>query len=131
MAFAAAVSTATALFAAGIGIAAVGASALFDDDPVDPGVARFLDGIGYGSLLIWGGLSAALLIVVVSTAVLRERVLPMWFGWLGIVAAIVLLFAVVFIPMVALPVWAIVGGVLLFMRAPEEASMDVQGRMSA
>ncbi|MEX0750374.1 MAG: hypothetical protein WD359_06145, partial [Dehalococcoidia bacterium] len=111
----AAVMTAVALFAGGIGIAAVGASALFDDDPVDPGVARFLDGIGYGSLLIWGGLSAALLIAVVSAAVLRERILPVWFGWLGVLAAIVLLFAVIFVPMLALPVWALVAGVLMLM----------------
>jgi hypothetical protein len=115
LALAAAIMTAVALFAGGIGIAAVGASALFDDDPIDPGVARFLDGIGYGSLLIWGALSAALLIAVVSTAVLRENILPAWFGWLGMIAAIVLLGAVIFIPMIALPVWALIGGVLMLM----------------
>lgn len=78
-----------------------------------------MDSIGYGSLLLWAALAAALLIAVVSTAVLREAILPAWFGWLGLVAAVALLLAVIFIPMIALPIWALIGGILLLMRTPD------------
>jgi hypothetical protein len=45
---------------------------------------------------------------------MRTEILPKWLAYLGFVAAVVLLFAVVFIPMVALPIWVLVTSVVLF-----------------
>ena len=100
----------------GIALASVGADVLINDAPVDPGSARALQSVGYGSLLVWGGLAASAMVATVSVAALREAVFPAWFGGLGILAAVVMLGAVIFIPMAALPIWALIASVLLFMR---------------
>jgi hypothetical protein len=46
--------------------------------------------------------------------IMRTGILPKWLAWLGFVAAIVLLFAVVFLPMVALPIWVLATSIVLF-----------------
>jgi hypothetical protein len=103
-------------------LAGVSVESYFSGDPVDPGVARFLPSVGYGSILVLGGLASALMIVCVSVSALRANsVLPAWFGWFGFVCAIALLFAVIFLPMFALPLWAIVASILLFMRTERPA----------
>jgi predicted lipid-binding transport protein (Tim44 family) len=76
-----------------------------------------LQSLGYGSLLVWGGLAASAMVATVSVAALREAVFPAWFGWLGALAAIVLLGAVIFFPMAALPIWVLIASVLLFRRS--------------
>jgi len=61
-----------------------------------------------------GGFAALVLVLTTSIISLRTGVLPQWLAWLGILAAIVLLFAVIFLPMVALLIWVLaVAGVLL------------------
>ncbi len=58
--------------------------------------------------------------------VLRTAVLPRWLGWVGIVVAIALLVAVLFIPIFLLWAWVLVVGVILTARPanghPRESS---------
>ncbi len=39
--------------------------------------------------------------------------MPGWLGWFGYAAALILLFAVIFIPMIALVLWALAKGIVL------------------
>jgi hypothetical protein len=55
-----------------------------------------------------------------SLATLRTGALPAWTAWLGFVAAVVLLFAVVWLPQVALLIWVLAVGLAL--RTPARAS---------
>jgi hypothetical protein len=58
-------------------------------------------------LLIPGMLSAVAVIVATSLVTLRAQVFPVWLARTGFVCAAVLVFSVGFIPMIALPIWAI------------------------
>jgi hypothetical protein len=64
---------------------------------------------------------AIALIDATSIVIFRTGVLPRWFGWLGFVCAVVLLFGAVFIPMVALPIWLLAGSFILFRLRSVEA----------
>jgi hypothetical protein len=109
---------AAAAFAIGaVAIATVGAEAWINDTPVDAGVARFIPSIGYGAILIVGGLAAATMIATISADWQRNETMPNWLCWLGYLCAAVLLVGVFFIPMIALVLWALVVGVVLLSRS--------------
>ena len=112
----AALLAAAAFVIGAFAIAAVSGQGLFQDEPIDAGVARFLPSMGYGLVLIGGGLAGAVMITAASMHALRTGSLPVWLGWLGILCALVLLAAVIFLPLAALPLWAIVVSVVLLMR---------------
>jgi hypothetical protein len=59
------------------------------------------------------------MIAAVSFDWLRNKAMAAWLCWFGFVCALALLAAVIFIPMVALPLWAIVVGVVLLTRSAE------------
>jgi hypothetical protein len=44
----------------------------------------------------------------------RTGVLPRWLAWLGFICGVVLLFGVIFLPMIALPVWLIAMSIVLY-----------------
>jgi hypothetical protein len=77
-------------------------------------VARFVPQIGYASILVFGMFAAIAMIDATSVAALRTGILPRWFAWLGFVCAVVLLFAVVFLPMIALPIWLLCASLVFF-----------------
>lgn len=87
-----------------------------DDPPAD--LIRFVPQIGFGMLLLAGALSASLFLVLVSRARQRSGAVLKWFWILGYVAAVAMLVAVMFIPMVLLPIWAIAAAVVLRTQAP-------------
>jgi hypothetical protein len=91
-------------------------------DQIDPSLMRLLPQLGFGLLLIFGALSAAACIGAASWAILRTGTLPAWLGWLGVVAAIALLFAVIFLPLIALPIWVLAASVALWMDRGEPAA---------
>ena len=84
-------------------------------------IARYLGSVGFGSILLFGAFGAIALIDAVSIVIRRTGILPMWLAYLGFVAAVVLLFAVVFIPIVALPIWVLATSVVLFRLPSVEA----------
>jgi hypothetical protein len=77
-------------------------------------LARFLPSAGFGAILVFSAFGAIAFIDATSIVILRTGILPKWFAWLGFVATVVLLFGVVFLPMVALPIWLLAGSVVLF-----------------
>jgi hypothetical protein len=51
----------------------------------------------------------------------RTDVLPRWLAWLGFICGVVLLFGVIFLPMIALPIWLIATSIVLY-RQPAGAA---------
>jgi hypothetical protein len=88
-------------------------------DQIDPSLMRIIPQLGFGLLLIFGGISAATCIAAASWAILRTAALPAWLGWLGLLAAVALLFAVIFLPLIALPIWVLAASVALWMQRGE------------
>ena len=84
-------------------------------EQIDPSLMRILPQMGFGLLLIFGALSAALCITAASWAIIRTGALPSWLAWLGFLAAVALIFAVIFLPLIALPIWAVAASVALWM----------------
>jgi hypothetical protein len=74
---------------------------------VSPDAARFIPEIGYPIFLIGGMFAAIAMIDAVSILILRTGMLPKWIGWFGFFAAVVLLGAVFFIPIVAFLLWVL------------------------
>ncbi|HZP25959.1 MAG TPA: hypothetical protein VFB90_02830 [Dehalococcoidia bacterium] len=109
----------TMLLVGAFAVVAVPAGIKFGDTPVpSPDFGRMLPQIGFGALLVGGGFSALLLIATTSWVILRTHMLATWIAVLGFVAAIILIFGALFIPMIALPIWMLViSGALL--RRPE------------
>lgn len=114
------------LMAAGPAIAAVAGAIEFRDAPVtDPDFVRVLPQMGYAILLLGGGFTAIVLVLTTSVVSLQTGVFPQWLAWLGILAAIVLLFAIIFLPMIALLVWVLAVAVVMLMRTEEPATAAV------
>jgi hypothetical protein len=120
--FAAGIVFIATLAVGGAPIAAVAAAIEFRDAPVtDPEFVRVLPQMGYGIILVGGGFAALVLVLTTSIVSLQTGVFPLWLSWLGIVVAIVLLFAVIFLPMIALLIWVLAVSVVLFTRGGEPA----------
>ena len=96
-------------------LAAVPAALVFGSspDPTGADAARYIPQFGFGIVLVGAMFSAILMILSTSIITLRTGVLPAWFGWFGVVVSIVLLFGAAFFPAIALPIWALVAGILL------------------
>lgn len=107
------------LMAGGLATGAIAGSISFGDAPVPDGnFAREFEQLGTGLILLPGGLAAALSVAALSCASLLEDAWPRWLGIVGIVAAIVLLFSVAFIPLIALPLWTLIVAIELVARHP-------------
>lgn len=105
-------------------LAAVPAGVAFGgvDPPTDGNITIFTQQLGYGAIFAGSMIAAAVSIFVTSVATRRTGALPGWTAWLGFIAAVVLVFAVVWIPQIALLIWAIAIGIALRKPAPAAAS---------
>lgn len=105
-------------------LTAVVAGGIKFGDAVEPSgeIARWMEQIGFGIWLIVGGLSAALMAAVLSFLVLRARLLPAWLAYFGFLAAIAMLAAAFFIPMIVFVLWMLVMGIVLITRGDEPAA---------
>jgi hypothetical protein len=83
---------------------------------LDPNTFRLANDLGYeiwvaavifGSVLVW----------CTSAVAIRTGLFPRWFGWLGVVVGVVLLFALFFIPVFVYWGWILVAAALLTWRA--------------
>ena len=73
--------------------------------------------IGY-SLLLFSMLATAAFIGTTGAAIRATKMLPGWVAWTSFGAATLLLFSLIFMPMAALPIWAVVIGVALWRSTP-------------
>jgi len=82
----------------------------------DPNTYRLIQDLGY---MAWVGavIVAALTVWATSLIALRTGLLPKWFAWAGVLAGILQLFAIFFIPAFIFWGWVIVASVLLTWRA--------------
>lgn len=108
------------LMASAGAIAAVAGAIEFRDAPdIDPDFVRIMPQMGYAMLLLGGGFAAIVLVLTTSAISLQTGVFPQWLTWLGFLAAIVLLFAIIFLPMIALLIWVLAVAIVLLMRGEE------------
>lgn len=111
------VFAAAALVGGGVAINTPTVMYLFDDapDPTDSVPIQQMISLGYGAILVGVALTMAASIAIASLAL--RRVTPTWFTIVGYVAAFVLLFGVVFIPMVVLPLWVLIASIMMMRSA--------------
>lgn len=64
-----------------------------------------------------GGAAIGAMMVAASLAALRARALPGWLGWLGVLAGVVAIASITFIPWLVIAAWIVVTSVLL-VRSP-------------
>ena len=119
-----ATACAALIAAGGLVIAAISGAIVFGSSPdvTNADVARFIPQIGFGIVLVGGMFAAIVMILSNSILILRTRVLPTWYGWLGVVASVALLFGAFFIPAVGLAIWALIGGILMLGRTEDTAA---------
>jgi hypothetical protein len=97
-------------------------AAMSDEFQLDPDTRRLVEDAGL-LLLASGALAAILLVVAVSLAALRHRVLPRWLGWAGFPAAALLPLAIAFVGFLVLAAWALaVSAALAFRHSPATAA---------
>jgi len=89
------------------------------EDFVSAEGARFVPELGYPLLLIGGMFAAIAMIDAASILILRTGVVPAWIGYFGFVAAVALLFGVLFLPMIFLVLWVLFVSVAMW-RAPAQ-----------
>jgi hypothetical protein len=111
------------LFAGGAALSSVASSLefgdVFDEDPhaFGPDVARLATQLGYLLIFFYGAMAAALAIGAISIASLRSKVLPVWTGIVGLVAALLLTLSFfIFLSIAALPLWVLLLSVVLLLR---------------
>ena len=116
---------ATLILVGAFALATVPAALVFGSspDPTNADAARYIPQFGYGIVLVGAMFSAIVMILSTSIIALRTGVLPAWFGWFGVVVSIVLLFGAAFFPALALPIWALVAGILLLRRGGATTAM--------
>jgi hypothetical protein len=114
--FVAAMTVAAACFAS-----IAGDMTFADEKFVSADAARFLPELGYPILLIGGVFAAIAMIDAASVLIVRTRVLPAWIGYFGFVAAILLLGAVIFLPIIFLVLWVLFVSVAMMRARPAEA----------
>jgi len=96
------------LMAAAACFMSVAANIAFGDEKfVGIEAARLLPQLGYPLLLIGGIFGAIAMIDAASILIVRTGVLPRWVGLYGFAAAVILLFSVFFLPMLALLIWVL------------------------
>jgi uncharacterized protein DUF4386 len=87
----------------------------------DPDFVKVLPQMAWMILLLGAGFAGLVLVLTASVVSLQTGVLPRWLGWLGIVAAIVLLFDVLYVNIVPLLVWVLAASIVLLMRREQTA----------
>ena len=100
----------------GATLAAVAASIEIGEGsvPRSADIPRSIESIGFGAILVFGMAAAGLMIATATAAGARAGLLPRWLVGAGyVVAVIVLLGGVLFIPMVLLVLWVLVVSILL------------------
>ena len=116
VAFAAVWTVAAALFAA-----VANAIELRDAPIADPDLVRVLPATGRLLLLHGAGFAGLLVLVASSVVILRTGVYPRWLGWLGIVAAVVLLFDIVYLTIFPFWTWVFVASLVMTVRRNQPA----------
>jgi hypothetical protein len=107
----------TGLYVGGVSLFAAPAALADDSDfKLDPNTAQMLNDAGY-FLLVGGVMVASILVLSASTAALRTGILPAWLGWVGLVVAVAMLFAIFFVPILVFVAWVLVVSLVMLVAA--------------
>jgi hypothetical protein len=107
----------TALYVAAVSLFAAPAALANDSDfKLDPNTAEVFTNAGYLTL-VSGVMVASMVVLATSTAALRTGVLPAWLGWVGLVVAIIMLFAVFFVPILVFMAWVLAVSLIMIVTA--------------
>jgi hypothetical protein len=124
------IASAGTIFVAGLMVAAATFAAIPAEAKLGSGhlatnadLLRFFPSIGFGALLVLGMFPLIAAMLVTAYASMKLGIFPSWFNWLTIVCAIVLIFAVEFVPLIGLAVWLIAGTVVLMGKQPAAAAI--------
>jgi hypothetical protein len=82
----------------------------------DPDLVRVLGSTGRLLLLLGAGFAALLVVLAASLAGFRTGVFPRWLAWLGIVASVSLLFAVVYGNILPFWTWVFLASIVMWRR---------------
>jgi hypothetical protein len=88
-----------------------------DNFRLDPNSARLLNDTGF-LLYVTAALVGILLVVAVSLAVLRFRLMPRWLGWAGFVVAALLPLAIGFVGFLVFALWVLAISTALVLPSP-------------
>ncbi len=107
----------TGLYVAGISMFTAPAALAGESKyKLDPNTAEMFSDAGY-LLLVAGVIVAAIMVLSASTAALRTGVLPAWLGWVGLIVAIAMLFAIFFVPILVFVGWVLVVSLVMLVAA--------------
>ncbi len=81
--------------------------------PASAETARWMPQAGFAVMLVVGGLCAALMSAVMSVLIIRTKALPAWLAYLGFVAALAMLAAAIFLPVILFVLWVLVLGIVM------------------
>ncbi len=96
------------LLAGGIVFASMSAAVDLGGEDAPPAEwLRFIPQIGFGLVLLAGALSLAVFFLVTARAGQLSGAIAKWFWIVTYVAAVAMVFGVLFVPMILLPIWAI------------------------
>ncbi len=103
-----------------VGLASLTAPAFMANDTkasyLDANSFRLVSSLGY-ELWVCAVIAGAVLVWATSAIALRTGMFPRWFGWVGVVVGVLLLFAIFFIPTFVYWGWiALASGLLAFSR---------------
>src|SRR5262249_33492107 len=88
------------------------------DAPItNPDPLRVLPAMGRLLLLQGGGFAGLLILLATSAAIFRTAVYPRWLGWLGIVAATVLVVDVLYLTIFPFWTWVFIASVAMLVRS--------------
>jgi magnesium-transporting ATPase (P-type) len=111
-----------ALVLAGNAVSRATASASDDElFTLDPDTQRIFESAGF-LLFVSAAFAAILVVAAVSIGALRYGILPRWLGWAGVVVAVLLPSAFVFVGFLILVAWVLAVGITLAVRADGSVS---------
>ena len=98
----------------------------FGDAPVPQDADLLRNNIGFPFIFVAGALSAAAFIATAAVLARAVGFFATWLMWVSFVLAVILLFAVIFLPMAALPIWVLVVSILLLRSPTRTAAIAAQ-----
>jgi hypothetical protein len=107
--------------------ATVAGTIKFGDGP-EPAAetVRWISQIGFGVMLVAGGLCAAASTAIMATLILKTKILPAWLAYFGYLGALAMVVAAFFIPMIIFALWMLAMGITLAMRPSSVGTMPAE-----
>lgn len=114
---------ATLIMVGAVNIAGIAGNVSFGGERVPKDADFMRHTLGYAMIFVPGAITAAVFITAAALAARATGFFPNWFTVLSYVFAALLLVAVIFFPMAALPIWVLIASILL-LRAPARVAAN-------